>query len=42
MLQTLGLFHPFGMEHAFFVDTFVGVSTEVVTLRLDQVGRQNR
>ena len=30
------------MEHAFLVDTFVGVRTEVVALRLDQVRRQYR
>ena len=37
-----GLLHPFGMEHAFLVDAFVGVRAEVVALRLDQVRRQHR
>ena len=37
-----GLLHPFGMEHAFLVDTFIGVRTEVIALRLDQVRRQHR
>ena len=30
------------MEHTFFVGTFIGVRTEVVALRLNQVGRQYR
>ena len=28
------------MEHTFFIGTFIRMRTEVVTLRLDQVGRQ--
>ena len=29
------------MEHTFFISAFVGMRTEIVTLCLDQVGRQN-
>lgn len=42
LFSVMNLFHPFGMEHAFLVDTFIGVRTEVVALRLDQVRRQHR
>jgi hypothetical protein len=37
----LNLVQPFGVEHTFFIRAFVSVRTEVITLRLDQVGRQN-
>jgi hypothetical protein len=39
---TINLFQPFGMEHTFFIGAFVGMRTEVVTLGLNQVSRQNR
>ena len=39
--ESVNLFHPFGMEYAFFIGTLVGMRAEVVTLGLNQVSRQN-
>ncbi len=41
LLQRVNSFHPFGMEDTLFIRTLVGMRTEVVTLRLNQVGRQH-
>lgn len=35
------LFNPFRMEYAIFIGTFISMGAKIVTLRLNQVGREN-
>jgi hypothetical protein len=35
------LFHPLSVEHTFFIGTLIGMRAEIVTLRLNQVSRQD-
>ena len=41
ILLLIKLIQPFSMEHTFFINAFISMRTEIVTLCLDQVRRQN-